>query len=76
MATTVKITGKGQVTIPKHIRKLLGSDVVEFMVKGGDILIKPVNSVGGALNSYAKSHKNFNEIRDTAWEEAVRGRNK
>ena len=36
MALTSKITSKGQVTIPKAIRKVLKGDVVEFqVVKGG-----------------------------------------
>jgi len=76
MANTVKITKKGQVTIPKYIRNILGSNVIEFTVEGGDIFIKPVNSVGGTLSSYARDSKNFKEIRDMAWEEAVRSRNK
>ena len=39
MATTSKITKKGQVTIPQRIRELIHSDVVEFAVVGKDIMI-------------------------------------
>jgi AbrB family looped-hinge helix DNA binding protein len=38
MAFTAKITSKGQVTIPKAIRKVLKGDVVEFEVLGDQVI--------------------------------------
>lgn len=71
---TVKITSKGQATIPKEIRDLLNSDVVEFEVVEGTVVIKPVHSVGGSLSGYSKGYAPLKDIRGTVWEEAVRER--
>ena len=70
----VKITSKGQATIPKEIRDLLKTDVVEFDVVGGAVVVKPVLSVGGSLNRYSKGYVPMKDIRETVWEEVVRER--
>ncbi len=72
MVFTAKITKKGQVTIPRQIRKFLDSTIVEFEVDGDDVFIRPVKSVAGGLASYAKNGVDFNEIRDLSWDNAVR----
>jgi AbrB family looped-hinge helix DNA binding protein len=73
MATTAKITSKGQVTIPKKIREKLGSKVIEFDIVQNDIVIRPVESVAGSLSSYAKKGSvPFKEAREKAWDESVR----
>ncbi len=76
MATTVlKITDKGQVTIPKEIRDLLKTNVVTFDVIEGNVVVRPVRDVGGSLSEYAKNVKgdiSFRKVKDMAWEEAVR----
>ena len=72
--TAVKITSKGQVTIPKEIRTLLGSDIVEFELMEGNVIVRPVKSVGGSLQKYAKKHIPLEEIRDTVWEQVVHER--
>lgn len=72
MKTIAKITRKGQVTIPKKIRELLGSDIIEFKVHRNDIIIKPVKSIGGSLHKYSKRYVPFEDIRDTVWDEVVR----
>ena len=75
MPTTAKITKKGQVTIPREIRKRLDSDVIEFTILEGRIVLKPVKSVAGSLNSYAMGKVvSYEEVREKAWEEAVRER--
>ena len=43
-----KITQKGQVTIPKHIRNYLGLETknyIEFRIKKGEVTIKPATSL-------------------------------
>jgi AbrB family looped-hinge helix DNA binding protein len=73
MATTAKITSKGQVTIPHKIREKLGSEVIEFDIVQNDIVIRPVESVAGSLSSYAKKRGvSFKEAREKAWNESVR----
>ena len=75
MATrTAKITSKGQTTIPKEIRTLLKSNVIEFEVVKGAVIIKPVVSVGGALRRYSKKYSPLKEVRQTVWEEVARER--
>lgn len=71
MSFTAKITSKGQVTIPKKIRNMLSSDVVEFKLIKNNIIIKPVESVSGALSKYAKGHIPFKKARDLAWRKAA-----
>ena len=75
MAVSVKITSKGQVTIPKEIRRFLKTDVVTFDVVEGTVVVKPVHDVGAALSDYARNIKPdtpFKKVKDKAWEEAVR----
>ena len=68
MRVTAKITRKGQVTIPREIRKTLESDVVEFSVIKGEIVLRPVKSVAGSLGAYKKGRaEGFEKQRDKAW---------
>jgi len=75
MATAVKITDKGQVTIPREIRKALNTNLIFFSVVNGVVTLRPVHDVGGALRAYAEnatSTASSREIKDAAWEEAIR----
>lgn len=69
--TTTKITSKGQVTIPKEIREVLNTDVVEFKLVKGNVIIKPVMSVGGSLQKYAKKYHSLKDTRDSVWKNVV-----
>lgn len=71
---SVKITSKGQTTIPKEIRELLKSDVIEFEVVEGNVVLKPIRSIGRSLNQYAKIYAPLKDIRGRVWEEVVRER--
>jgi len=71
---TVKITRKGQITIPKAIRKRLKSSAVFFEVVDDDIVIRPVKDAAGVLSGYAKNVNpsfNIKSMKDQAWEESV-----
>ena len=68
---SVKITRKGQVTIPKRIRDFLKSDVVEFDVVDNKVVVVPVESAAGSLSKYAKEYVPLEKIRDSAWKEAT-----
>ena len=70
----VKITSKGQATIPKVIRDLLKTDVVEFEVVEGTVVVKPVLSVGASLSRYSKEYVSLKDVRETVWEEVARER--
>lgn len=71
----LKITRKGQVTIPKEIRERLGATSIYFEVQGDEVLVKPVRDAGGSLKEFAANatpHRSMKQRRDQAWEEAVR----
>lgn len=73
MSTTMKITRKGQVTIPHQIREKLGSEVIEFDIVNDQVIIKPQTSVAGSLSAYGKKESiTFKEARERAWAEISR----
>ncbi len=73
MEVLVKITSKGQVTIPKRIRNMLGTDLVKFRVEGGKIILEPVRDVGGIFKDYAKKTISHEEEREIAWQKVADG---
>ena len=71
----VKITRKGQVTIPKEIREKLKANTVYFEVADDIVLVRPVRDAAGSLGEYAgkgKSGVSMKRMRDRPWEAAVR----
>ncbi len=71
----VKITKKGQVTIPKEIRQILKTNTVYFKVMDDTVIIKEVRDAAGSLSEYAKNVKpvlTMKKIKDMAWEDGVR----
>ncbi len=71
---SVRITQKGQVTIPKKIRNKLKAEAVFFEVVNNDIMIRPVKDAAGSLGEYAqnaKTTKSIKQMKDKAWEEGV-----
>jgi AbrB family looped-hinge helix DNA binding protein len=71
----VKITRKGQVTIPKEIRERLNASAVYFEVSNNTVMLKPVRDAAGSLSEYAvKAHPggSMKQMKDKAWEETVR----
>ena len=71
----VKITRKGQVTIPKEIRDKLKTNTVYFEIANDTIVLKAVRDAAGSLKEYAKNVKpgtSMKQIKDRAWEKAVR----
>jgi len=75
MATkAVKITKKGQVTIPKEIRERLKATVLYFEVIDDDVVVRAVRDAAGSLSEYAANAKpdvSMKQMKDRAWEEAV-----
>ena len=72
MSKTMKISSKGQVTIPKEIRDFLDTKVVEFEIEKDRVFLKPVKDVGGFLAEYSSEYVPADEARQTAWEEVAR----
>lgn len=71
MEVMAKITSKGQVTIPKKMRDMLGSDVVRFKVEDERIVLEPVRDLGGVFRRYAKGRIPFEEEREVAWKKVA-----
>ncbi|GAB6163101.1 hypothetical protein JCM12298_22610 [Desulfothermus naphthae] len=59
---TVKITKKGQVTIPAKFRKKLNTDIVKIKMEGGKVIIEPYRKLGGIFHKYAIKGKSIEEI--------------
>jgi len=74
-SAAVKITRKGQVTIPKEIREKLKTNAVYFEIVDDTVVVKAVKDAAGSLSEYAKNVKpgvSMRKIKGMAWEEAVR----
>jgi len=75
MATqAVRITKKGQVTIPKKIRERLKATAVYFEVVNEEVVVRPVRDAAGSLGEYARNVRPdvyVEQMKDRAWEEAV-----
>lgn len=71
----VKITLKGQVTIPKEIREKLKANAVYFEVDGNTVIVKPVRDAAGSLSEYAGKVRHgvsLRQAKEKAWEAAIR----
>ena len=69
----MEVSSKGEVTLPREVRRVLGSDVVTYDVKDGRVLLLPVHDAGGSLKEYAgKPPIPFRRVREKAWEDAAR----
>jgi AbrB family looped-hinge helix DNA binding protein len=71
---SAKISAQGQITIPKQIRDLLATPHVAFVVDKGEVKLRPVRDMEGALREYANrwpKDKTWREIRDDAWMKAT-----
>jgi AbrB family looped-hinge helix DNA binding protein len=71
----IKITRKGQVTIPKEIRDKLKTNAVYFEVANDVVMVKPVRDAAGSLSEYARNAQpgaSMKQRKDRAWEVAVR----
>lgn len=70
----MKITRKGQVTIPKKIRERLKATAVYFEVVEDEVVVRAVRDAAGSLSAYAANaglNASPEQMKDRAWEEAV-----
>ena len=71
MEIVANITSKGQVTIPKKIRDLLGTNMVRFKVAGKQVILEPVKDVGGIFRKYLKKPISYKQEREIAWQKVA-----
>ncbi|OAQ21852.1 AbrB/MazE/SpoVT family DNA-binding domain-containing protein [Thermosulfurimonas dismutans] len=68
---TVKVSQKGQITLPKEMREALGSEVLRLVLRDRKVIIEPVEDLAGSLKEYAKP-VDLTKAKEEAWTEAVR----
>jgi len=71
----MKISQKGQVTLPKEIRIKLNTDFIYFEMKNDIITIKPFRDASGSLREFARNVKQSRpkkQLKDKAWQIAIR----
>lgn len=77
---TVKISSKGQITLPKVARDALGTSYVQLTVdERGTVRVERLPELAGSLRKYAKNvdpKLSWNEIRELAWTAEYRERDK
>ena len=63
-----KISSKGQITIPKSVRQILGvkaGDLVSFVVRKGPVSLRPVRSISEeADDSLSSTLSEWNSVQD------------
>ena len=67
----VKVSPKGQITLPPGVRALLHSDTVRIVAGEDAIRIEPVRNLAGSLSQYAKPSLSPEQAREAAWTEAM-----
>ena len=74
MTVTATITSKGQLTLPRDVRRVLNTTTVVIEVEGEKVVLRPARSVAGALAKYAKPNTPLREVREKVWGEVTRAR--
>ena len=72
MAVTATITSKGQITLPRAVRRVLNSTTVVIEVEGETVVLRPARSVAGALAKYAGPNRSLRDDRERVWGEVTR----
>ncbi len=72
----IKISRKGQITLPREIREKLGTEVVKIVAEGDTVRIEPVKDLAGSLKEYASQYIPLKEAREKVWREVVGERNR
>jgi bifunctional DNA-binding transcriptional regulator/antitoxin component of YhaV-PrlF toxin-antitoxin module len=69
--STIKITAKGQISLPKKIRDMFKSDIVSVEISdNNEVILSPVQDLAGSLAQYKKdSPLSFTEIREQSWQD-------
>ena len=76
ITATASVTGRGQVTLPKAVREVLGNiKAVEFEVADNIIILHAIPDMSGCLAKYAKHpDEPLNDIRKKVWSEVAHGK--
>ena len=69
--STASITSKGQISLPKKIRDILGTNSVSIKINDAqEIILSPIHDLAGSLSEYKNTADiPFEEIRQKSWED-------
>ena len=73
--STINITRKGQVTIPKEVRDKLNATAIYFEVKNDIVIVRPARDAAASLREYARNVKpsvSAKQMKVKAWQAVVR----
>lgn len=72
--STASITSKGQITLPKKIRDIIGTSTVSIEINDThQVILSPIHDLAGSLSEYKNSEViSFEEIRKQSWEETTK----
>lgn len=71
LAKTVKVSSKGQITLPRKVREALGTEYVRIVLVDSHVHIEPVREPAGMLSHHARRRIDPAKARDIAWSEAM-----
>ena len=71
---TVKLSSKGQLTLPKRAREQLGTTMIHIVVEEDQVRLEPSPDLAGSLKAYAANKPDHSKERDRAWGEVVHER--
>ena len=71
--STITISSKGQIVLPKKIRKTLNTNVISLIINDqNQVLITPIHELGGSLSSYSKdTDLSLEEVRELSWKNTI-----
>ena len=71
--TTISISPKGQIVLPKKIRNILNTSIISLEINNDNqIIISPIHDVGGSLSAYQKATAlSFEQIRQESWKRSI-----
>lgn len=71
--STVTISSKGQIVLPKKIRNTLNTNIISLIINDqNQVLITPIHELNGSLSSYSKdTDLSFEEVREQSWKNAI-----
>jgi AbrB family looped-hinge helix DNA binding protein len=71
--TTITISPKGQIVLPKKIRNILNTSIISLEINDDNqIIISPIHDVGASLSSYQKNTAlSFEQIRQESWNSSI-----
>ncbi|WP_316354183.1 AbrB/MazE/SpoVT family DNA-binding domain-containing protein [Candidatus Trichorickettsia mobilis] len=71
--STVTISSKGQIVLPKKVRNALNTNIISLIINDqNQVLITPIHELGSSLASYSKdTDLSLEEIREKAWKNTI-----